>query len=64
MSEETIEQKLEKIMDTSDTRARIFAMSQKQNVSYDVAESMFRTTLRQMLEDGNVDWSKFEVSKD
>jgi hypothetical protein len=64
LSEETIEQKLDKIMDSSSTRSKIFAMSQKQDVSYDVAEIMFRGTMKQMLEDKNTDWSKFEVSKD
>ena len=54
LSEESIEQKLKKIMDTSSTRAEIFAMSQKQNVSFDIAESMFRATMKQMLEDKKV----------
>ena len=64
MSEESIEQRLEKLMDSSSTRSKIFAMAQKQDVSYDVAESMLRTTMKQMLEDKNTDWSKFEVVKD
>ena len=64
MSDETNEQKLEKIMDTDDTRARIYGMSQKQDVSYEIAESMFRTTLKQMLEDKNTDWSDFKVIED
>ena len=63
MSEESIEQRLKKIMDTSSTRSKIFAMSQKQDVSFDIAESMFRATIKQMLEDKNTDWSKFEVVK-
>ncbi len=64
MSDETNEQKLEKIMDTDDTRARIYAMSQKQDVSYEIAESMFRATLKQMLEDKNTNLSDFKVIED
>ena len=51
-------------MDTSYARAKIYAMSQKQDVSYDIAESMFRSTLKQMLEDKNTDWSEFKVIED
>jgi hypothetical protein len=64
LSEESKEQRLEKIMDTSYARAKIYAMSQKQDVSYDIAESMFRSTLKQMLEDKNTDWSEFKVIED
>jgi len=64
LSKETIEERLEKIMNTSSTRAKIFAMSQKQDVSFDIAESMFKATIKKMLDDKNTDWSKFEVVKD
>ena len=54
MSEKSIEQELEKLMDTSTTRSKVFAMSQKKGISYDVAESMYRATMKQMLEDKKV----------
>jgi len=62
--DKSIEKRLKKIMDTPSTRAKIFAISQKQDVSYSIAESIFKGTVKQMLEDKNTDWSKFEVKKD
>jgi hypothetical protein len=64
MSEEPIEQRLKKIMDTPYTKEKVSNMAKKHDVPFGVAETMFKSTLRQMLADKNTDWSKFEVVED
>ena len=61
MSEKSIKVKLDELINTTYAKEKISNMSKKFDVPIGVAESMFRSTLRQMLDDKNTDWSKFKV---